>query len=64
MRIPQIDKLPDLAQRSEWARLLEINPTTLYRAEKRGDLTGSRPTGRSVVYTKAEILRWLGVGRG
>ena len=61
MRIPHIEKLPDLAQRAEWARLLQCDYTTLARAEARGDIKGSRPTGRSVIYTKTEILEWLGV---
>jgi hypothetical protein len=61
MRIPHIYDLPDLAQRAEWARLLECDMTTLYRAEKSGDLKGSKPTGRAVVYTKKAILAWLGL---
>jgi predicted site-specific integrase-resolvase len=61
MRIPQIDKLPDVAQRAEWARLLEVDYTTLARAENRGDIKGYRPTGRAVIYTKETILQWLGV---
>jgi hypothetical protein len=61
MRIPKIDSLPDLAQRAEWARLLECDMTTLYRAEKSGDLKGFKPTGRAVVYTKKAILSWLGL---
>jgi len=61
MRIPQIEKLPDLAQRSEWARQLECNYTTLARAEANGLIKGHRPTGRAVVYTKETILHWLGL---
>jgi hypothetical protein len=61
MRIPKIENLPDLAQRAEWARLLKCDNTTLYRAEKSGDLKGSKPTGRAVVYLKKDILRWLGI---
>ena len=60
MRIPSIDKLPDLAQRAEWARLLEVDYSTLYRAEARGEIKGARPTGRAVVYSKDSILKWLG----
>jgi hypothetical protein len=53
--------LPDLAQRAEWARLLTCDATTLYRAERSGDLKGLKPTGRAVVYTKKAILAWLGL---
>ena len=63
MRIPRLDSLPDIAQRSEWAKLLEVDHSTLYRAEMRGDLEGFRPTGRSVVYTKDAILSWIGIKR-
>jgi hypothetical protein len=61
MRIPKIDALPDLAQRAEWARRLECDYTTLYRAEKSGALKGSKPTGRAVLYTKKAIMTWLGL---
>jgi hypothetical protein len=59
MRIPSITTLPDVAQRAEWARLLEMDASTLYRAEMAGQLKGSKPGGRSVIYTKRAILRWL-----
>jgi hypothetical protein len=61
MRIPSIDKLPDVAQRSEWARLLEVDNSTLYRAEQAGDLKGFKPSGRSVIYRKTDILKWIGI---
>jgi hypothetical protein len=63
MRIPRLDSLPDLAQRTEWARLLETNYSTLVRAEGRGDIKGQRPTGRTVMYSKQTILEWLGIGK-
>jgi hypothetical protein len=61
MRIPKIDNLPDLAQRAEWARLLQCDATTLYRAEKGGDLKGFKATGKAVLYTKDAVLTWLGL---
>ena len=67
MKIPRIETLPDLAQRAEWARILETDYTTLARAEQRGDIHGHRPTGRSVLYTKETILGWIApslVGKG
>ena len=60
MRILSITKLPDVAQRAEWARLLEMDASTLYRAEMAGQLKGSKPGGRSADSdTKRAILRWL-----
>ncbi len=63
MRIPKIDNLPDVAQRAEWARLLECDASTLYRAEMAQQLKGSKPGGRIVIYSKRDILRWLGIVR-
>lgn len=61
MRIINIADLPDVAQRSEWARILKCDSTTLYRAEREKSLRRSKPTGKLVLYTKKEILRWLAV---
>jgi hypothetical protein len=61
MRIPRIDSLPDVAQRAEWARLLRVDASTLYRADMAGQLRGSKPGGRIVLYSKKAILRWLGI---
>jgi hypothetical protein len=61
MHIGKISDWPDAAQRIVWAKILEINPSTLYRADKDNRLCGSRPGGRTVVYTKKAILQWLGI---
>jgi hypothetical protein len=61
MHIGKISDWPDAAQRIVWAKILEINPSTLYRADKNGLLRGSSPGGRTIVYTKKAILKWLGI---
>ena len=61
MHIGKISDWPDAAQRIVWAKILEINPSTLYRADKDRRLKGSRPGGRTVIYTKAAIAKWLGI---
>ena len=59
MLIERFEHLPDVAQRSFWSKALRMNPTTFYRAEKRGELTRISPNGRAAVYSKKDILRWL-----
>jgi hypothetical protein len=61
MRISKISSLPDAAQRAEWARLLRVDQTTLYRAEMRGDLKGCRGRNGAAIYRKEQILDWLGL---
>jgi hypothetical protein len=61
MRIPKLSDLPDLAQRAEWARRLQCDHTTLYRAEMRGDLKGYRGRNGAAIYSKKQILDWLGL---
>ena len=61
MKCVKLDTLPDVARRSAWARLFEMDASTFWRAEKEGKIRGSRPGARTVLYTKAEILNWLGL---
>lgn len=61
MHIEKISSLPDVAQRKRWAELIGRDPATLYRAQRRGDLKASKPDGRTVLITKAAILKWLGI---
>jgi hypothetical protein len=59
MRIPPIENFPENDQRAGWARFLEIDSSTLFRAEARGELRGIRTKTGRVIYTKAAILDWL-----
>jgi hypothetical protein len=60
MLISDISKLPDATHRSRWAELLDLDETTLYRAERNGEL--KRVSNKhQAVYTKKAILRWLGL---
>lgn len=61
MKSIKFDALPDVARRCAWARILEMDSSTFWRAEKEGKLTSSRPGAKTVLYTKEEILHWLGV---
>jgi len=59
MLIERIQDLPDVAQRSFWAKALKANVTTFYRAEKSGQLRRVSTNGRNACYLKSDILKWL-----
>jgi hypothetical protein len=61
MRIPRAEDLPDAAQRSSWAEILECDQATLYRAEKAGLIGATKGKSGGVWYTKEAILDWLGL---
>jgi hypothetical protein len=63
MIIPDINKLPFAARRARWARELQCDASTLYRAEIEKRLTRTKENGPPI-YTKASILRWLGIEDG
>ena len=59
MIIERIQDLPDVAQRSFWAEKLTMDPSSFWRAEKRGELRRLSSNGRNAIYSREEILRWL-----
>jgi hypothetical protein len=61
VKIPDIARLPDACHAAEWARLLSCNPSTIYRAEQANQLRRSPSRGSRALYSKREILRWLGL---
>jgi hypothetical protein len=61
VKIPRLETLPDAARRSTWARLLEMDQATFYRAERAGKLQSAKPGARTVLYTRKAILAWLGL---
>ena len=61
MHIQKIELLPDIDSRRGWAKILKKHEVTLYRAEQAGLLKSSKVGHRTVLYTKAAILEWLGV---
>jgi predicted site-specific integrase-resolvase len=63
MKIPEINSLPGATSRAKWARILEINQSTLWRAEQRGLLEGLRTKSGGVIYTKEAILEWVGMAQ-
>lgn len=62
MRIPAINSLPEAANGAQWARELDCNTSTIYRADVvLGKLKRSNPGGAQAIYTKRAILAWLGL---
>jgi hypothetical protein len=61
MRIPSLENLPAATNRSQWAKELGCDQSTLYRAELQKKLKRANPGSPHAIYTKAEILRWLGL---
>ena len=59
MRIPPFETFPGVEQRAGWSKFLDVDASTLYRAEARGELTGTRTRTGRVLYTKEAILAWL-----
>ena len=61
MRIPSIEDLPAATTRAGWARELQINQSTLFRAEKQKKLARVNPRSARAIYTRASILAWIGL---
>jgi hypothetical protein len=61
MRISDFSKFPEMANRIEWARLLEVSTMTLVRAEKSQRLKSYRPNSHCVMYRRQDIMEYLGV---
>ena len=61
LNIENLNQLPDVASRAGWAAEIEVNQTTLWRAENKGQLKGTRTKSGGVIHTKAQILEWLGL---
>ena len=61
MNIKNIDELPEVASRARWASIIEVNQSTLWRAEHAGQLKGSKTKSGGIVYRRRDILEWLGI---
>jgi hypothetical protein len=61
MKIPNLASLPEVAQGSEWARGLCTYPSTITRAFQSGKLRGSKIGRRTVLFSRGDILEWLGL---
>jgi hypothetical protein len=61
MKIENVSLLPDLATRTQWARLTDRHTVSFARAEAAGLLTSYRPNCRTILYRKEDVLRWLGI---
>jgi hypothetical protein len=56
-----IDKLPPIANRKRWSDLLNVSPMTLDAAERRGELGKPYYRGKNKLYTRKQILDYLGL---
>ena len=61
MKIPNFSDLPEVAQGCEWARALTTYPSTITRAYQTGKLHGSKVGRRTVLFSRHDILVWLGL---
>jgi len=61
VKIPAANQIPEAAHGAEWARVLHCDPTTISRAYKAGQLQRAKSKGRRALYSKAAVLRWLGL---
>jgi DNA-binding transcriptional MerR regulator len=63
MKISSLSALPEIADRQAWARLLEINESAFYTAEKQKQLKIYQQRGyaKRRLYTRQDILDWLGI---
>lgn len=49
---------------AEGARLLRVNPKTIYSQIQRGELPGTRRVGRKIRLSRSALLSWLTQGQG
>ena len=62
--MPPEDGLPAVMTVDEVARLLRVNPKTVYEAVDRGEIPGVRRVGRVIRMSRDVVLRWLTEGQG
>ena len=57
------NQLPAILTADEVADLMRVNRKTVYEAVKRGEIPGVVKVGRSLRFSRDELLRWLCQGR-
>ena len=57
----RIEQLPELIARPLAADFACVNPRTLMRAERRGELTPIKRNRKTVCYRKSDLLEFLGI---
>lgn len=60
MKLLKYNELPDIASRSVWQELLGVSRQALVTAERAGRITGRRMNSRTVLYTRQQIIGYLG----
>lgn len=53
-----MDKYPEIMTVEEAATMLQMNPTSLARKAKRGDIPGNKP-GKRWIFVKEHLLEYL-----
>jgi hypothetical protein len=61
MKLLKYNELPDIASRLVWQDLLGVSRQALVNAERDGRITGRRMNSRMVVYTKRQVIDYLGL---
>ena len=51
--------LPEILTVDEVAKLLRVNPKTVYAAIRRGDIPGARRIGATIRVSRDVVLRWI-----
>lgn len=57
------NQLPAILTADEVADLMRVNRKTVYEAVKRGEIPGVVKVGRSLRFSRDELLSWLCQGR-
>ena len=60
VHLGSLANLPEVAQGSEWARILQTYPSTITRAYQAGKLHGSKIGRRTVLFSRNNVFDWLG----
>ena len=63
MKIPNLENLPALTTRAGWAKAIDCNQSTLYRAEMQKKLKRANPGSWHAIYTRDAVLAWLGLSK-
>lgn len=54
---------PTVMTACELATMLRVNRKTIYEAAQRGEIPGALRVGRSLRFSRAAVLKWLGQDR-
>ena len=61
MEIQNLLDIPEVATARKMGKRIGAAPSTLYRAYYAGELRGSKVGPRSLLFTRSDVLEWLGL---